>query len=155
MDKIPDLEYSDLSQIFAINHIFHLVNCKEFNSFLSKNNIKETEDLFEGYRFFIKTILRGLLETLSRSPSLHIESNLTLDRAMNRGIHLEKINSAVVRPIAYFEFTLVEQQLRTAQVPCQPSHKSPTQYSRKHHHECPTGERSQHCHLSANHTAPH
>ena len=93
MDKKLDLDDNDLSQIFAINHIFHLVNYREIGNYLSKNNIKRTEDLFEGYRFFIKTISRGLLDTLSRSPSLHLDSNLTFDRALNRGIPLDKIRN--------------------------------------------------------------
>ncbi len=96
---MPDLTDSDLSQIFAIHHIFRIVNYKEFNGFLTKNNIKETKDLFEGYRFFIKTISRGLLETLSRSPSLHLESSLTFDRAMHRGIPLDKIGNCCQKVI--------------------------------------------------------
>jgi hypothetical protein len=99
MDKIPDLDDNDLSQIFAINHIFHLLNYEEFDNFLSRNNIKRTEDLFEGYLFFIKTISRGLLETLSLSPSLHIESNLTFERAMHRGAPLEKIKNSCQKVI--------------------------------------------------------
>jgi hypothetical protein len=93
MDKMPDLDDNDLSQVFALNHIFHLVNYKEFEDYLSKNKIKMTSDLFEGYLFFIKTISRGLLDIVSLSPSFHIESNLTFERAMNRGIPLEKIKN--------------------------------------------------------------
>lgn len=97
--KLADLEDNDLSQVFAINYIFHLVNYRDFENYLSGNNMKITDDLFEGYLFFIKTISRGLLEIISLSSSVHLESNLTFDRAMNRGIPLEKIKNTCQKVI--------------------------------------------------------
>ncbi|XHH08987.1 MAG: hypothetical protein ACFCUE_15695 [Candidatus Bathyarchaeia archaeon] len=93
MDKLSDLEGNDLSAIFAINHIFKIVDYKEFGSYLIKNKIKMTEDIFEGYLFFLKTISRGMLENISRSSTLNIESNMTFGRAINRGVSLEKITN--------------------------------------------------------------
>jgi hypothetical protein len=93
MDKVSDLEGNDLSEIFALNHIFKIVDYKEFGSYLTKNNIKMTEDIFEGYLFFLKTISRGMLEKFSRSSTLNIESNMTFGRAIHRGVSLEKITN--------------------------------------------------------------
>jgi hypothetical protein len=99
MFKIPDMENNDLSELFAINHIFDLLDYQQFDTFLSENHIEKTDDLFEGYLFFIKTISRGLLDKLSRSWSINIEDNYTFTRALHRGVPLEKIKNSSKRVI--------------------------------------------------------
>lgn len=94
MSEIPDLQNNDLSEIFAINHIFDLLDYQQFDAFLSENKIRKSDELFEGYLFFVKTISRGLLEKLSRSWSLNIEDNYRFTRALHRGVPLEKIKNS-------------------------------------------------------------
>ena len=94
MFKVPDMKNNDLSEIFAINHIFDLLDYQQFDNYLSDNQIRKSDNLFEGYLFFIKTISRGFLEKLSRSWSINIEDNYTFTRALNRGVPLEKIKNS-------------------------------------------------------------
>jgi hypothetical protein len=97
MLEVPDMKNNDLSELFALNHIFDLLDLQEFDNFLRDNNMKRNSAIFEGHRFFIKTISRGLLEKLSRSWSLNIEDNYTFTRALNRGVPLEKLKNSSKR----------------------------------------------------------
>lgn len=99
MWEMPDLKNSDLSEIFAIKHIFDLMDYEQFDTYLSENQIVRTDDLFEGYLFFVKTISRGLLEKLSRSWSINIEDNYAFKRALHRGVPLEKTKNSSKRTI--------------------------------------------------------
>ena len=93
MPEIPDTKNNDLSELFAINYIFDLLDNQKFDNFL-KDAQASRNLVFEGHMFFIKTISRGLLERLSESWSINIEDNYTFTRALNRGVPLEKIKNS-------------------------------------------------------------
>ncbi len=88
------MKNNDLGELFALNHIFDLLNLQEFENYLRLNGVAESSSIFEGYRFFLETISRGLLERLSRSWSLSIEEDYTFSRALNRGVPLEKLKNS-------------------------------------------------------------
>jgi len=89
----------DLEWIFSLNQILSICKFADFELFLSKEKIKSSKEIFNGFVFFSKTIARSFLEEMSRGWSFNLKEDLIISRAMNRGIQLSKIKNSCQKTI--------------------------------------------------------
>lgn len=99
MEKVPGKHY-DLNEIFAFVYALKILDdYSTFKRYLASFKTIPQKNVFNGFLFLIKTIQRRLMQGIASSWSLHIEEDITLHRAMNRGVHISRIKNTCQKTI--------------------------------------------------------
>jgi len=99
-DEEISSRHFDLNRIFAFLYILKVVSeYPKFEKFLSPLAEVSKREIFKGFLFLIKVIQRCLMEALSRSWSLNLEEDITLHRAINRGVHVSKVKNTCQKTV--------------------------------------------------------
>jgi hypothetical protein len=97
-----DSTFRGLDEILAIYNILRITtNSTYFEKWLKKYHKIEniTNEISEGYKFFLETIIRILIATIESDTALEIEEDYTFFRAVFKGIALEDIPNTCEKTI--------------------------------------------------------
>jgi len=91
-DNIEKIK-QESDEIFSFINILKIAtNTFDFRKWLKEyHNIKNDDEIFEGYRFFLDTCVRGLLHSIIYENSLDLEEDFTFYRARFVGVELDDI----------------------------------------------------------------
>lgn len=90
-----------------VDNIFGVINfikiCSDADKFrnwmISEHGVKNFDDIFDGYKFFIESAIRTFLNTLIYNSSLDIEEDFIFYRARFTGVNISKIPNTCEKTI--------------------------------------------------------
>jgi len=90
---IKNLVAKSLDELLATLNILKITtNVKDFEAWLKNyHDIELTDNIFEGYKFFVTTIIRVLVGAIESDTSLELNEDVVFFRARFKGIPIEEI----------------------------------------------------------------
>jgi len=82
-----------LNKFLALTKLLTLLKYDEFKSYLVSQNVKNYDELFTGFKFYVKSICNNIMESISRGDFLFLEENMVIKRANFYGVPLSKLKN--------------------------------------------------------------
>jgi hypothetical protein len=113
MAKEDKFEYM-ASGFYGLNELIGLATPKKCIDWARTRDVKDIEEFIIGYKFFLETVLRSLVDRITDSPIINLTEDYTYYRARHRGILLSKIPNSCEKIILKKNFYDLIKAIRRA-----------------------------------------
>jgi len=100
------------SSIYGINEIIKMASPLNFNKWMEKTQKISQEDFNEGYKLFLETALRSMVDAIANHPLIRMEEDYVYFRARHSGIMLSKLPNTCNKIVFLKNFYLLVRKLR-------------------------------------------
>jgi len=83
-----------LNRFLGITKVLSLLDYYKFNEYAQTMDINENNELFLGFKFYVKCVCNNIMESISRGDFLLLEDNIMVKRANFHGVPLSKLNNS-------------------------------------------------------------